>query len=241
MSTVLSRWGARLTIRRGLLAYAERQAAYWRAKKRKAAHGTKAYSHAGAMLADREKKVAKRRGQVAYAERVVARNRRGVSPELTMFDAVTVSNIPPDAKAVAGYVGGRWPTYLELLRRFPQAYHLSIAVTAAQDAECLDVEPGDARPDQAPAWVKRQMERGVKQPVVYASVSTMPQVLAELRKDGISRSQVRLWTAHYTQHVHRCTPKCGFGFNATADATQYTSNALGRSLDASLVRKGFFS
>jgi hypothetical protein len=30
---------------------------------------------------------------------------------LTMFDSVTVSQIPAKAEAVAGYVGGHWPTF----------------------------------------------------------------------------------------------------------------------------------
>lgn len=72
--TTLVRWRGRLATRKALLATAERQAAYWRARKRKAKPGTADYSHAGAMLADREAKVKTRRSQVAYAERVVKRH-----------------------------------------------------------------------------------------------------------------------------------------------------------------------
>jgi GH24 family phage-related lysozyme (muramidase) len=71
--TTLARWRALLKGRRALLAVAERQAAYWRKRKAAAKPGA-AYSHAGAMLADREAKVRTRKSQVAYAERVVARN-----------------------------------------------------------------------------------------------------------------------------------------------------------------------
>jgi hypothetical protein len=141
---------------------------------------------------------------------------------------------------VAGYVGGRWPTYVPLVHAHPHAHHLAIAVSASEDAECLDVEAGDARPDQAPAWVRRQQARGVHRPVLYASVSAMPAVLSALSTAGIPRDAVRLWTAHYTGRPHICTPACGFGFGTTGDATQWTDRALGRNLDESLCSDSFF-
>ena len=74
MSTTNTRWRSKLAVRRGLLAYARRQAAYWRKKKARAKRHTDDWSHAGSMLADREKKVAQREEQVAAAQRVLARN-----------------------------------------------------------------------------------------------------------------------------------------------------------------------
>lgn len=159
---------------------------------------------------------------------------------LTMYDSITLTEIPKDAEAVAGYVNGRWPTYPKLAALFPHAHRLSIAVTAEADADCLDIEKYDATPAQAPGWVRRQQKRGVKRPVVYCAVSDAKTVLGVLAAAGISRSQVRLWTAHYTKTPHRCTSVCGFGFTGTADATQYTDVAEGRSLDASLVASTFF-
>jgi hypothetical protein len=159
--------------------------------------------------------------------------------EFTMYDSVNVSQIPAKAEAVAGYVNGHWPTYPTLLKDFPHAKHLSIAVTVHADAECLDVEAGDATPSQAPAWVVRQKKRGVKKPVVYTSVSQAPALLRELDRAGIKRSAVRLWTAHYTFRPHRCDSKCGFGFTGKADATQWTDKALGKNLDGSLCAPDF--
>lgn len=158
-----------------------------------------------------------------------------------MYDAVTVSEIPADAQAVAGYTSGNFPTWPELLKRFPHAHRLSIAINAGHDADCLDVEPGDATPADAAVWVKRQQARGVARPVLYASVSTMPTVLRELAAAGIHREHVRLWTAHYTGRAHLCSPACGFGFLETADATQWTDKALGRNLDESLCADTFFA
>jgi hypothetical protein len=159
----------------------------------------------------------------------------------TMFDSIHVSAIPKNAEAVAGYVGGAWPTYAELVATFPLKVHkLSIAVASRYDAECGDFEQGDMPNKLAPVWVKRQIARGVKQPVVYTSVSNAHGLLATLKAAGIDRKDIRLWTAHYTGKPHLCGAVCGFGMDTKADATQYTNNALGRTLDASLCSKTFF-
>lgn len=169
----------------------------------------------------------------------------GVRPKrknpITMYDSVTVSEIPSTASAVAGYVNGRYKTFPKLVKDFPHAHKLSIAVSSAADAECLDVEQGDATNDVAAAWVKRQEARGVKRPVVYTSVSNAPSLLRVLDKAGVKRSDIRLWTAHYTFKSHLCNSKCWPGFTGKADATQWTDKALGRNLDASICSPGFFS
>lgn len=159
---------------------------------------------------------------------------------ITMYDDVSTALIPANAQAVAGYVNGKWPTYATVVKQWPNAHHLSIAVSASADADCLDVEAGDATNDQAPAWVKRQLGRGLKRPVVYTSVSNAQALLTTLARAGIKRSDIRLWTAHYNGVQHRCGPACGYGLQTTADATQYTDKALGRSLDATLCGPRFF-
>jgi hypothetical protein len=163
----------------------------------------------------------------------------GAKLQFTMFDSVNINEIPRSAVAVAGYTSGNWPTFLRLKAQFPKAKLLSIAVNASHDAMCLDVEPGDATNDQASAWVKRQQGRGVKRPVLYTSVSNAASLLHELERHGIKRSDIRLWTAHYTFRAHRCGPECGFGFTGKADATQYDDKALGKNLDASLCAGDF--
>jgi hypothetical protein len=161
---------------------------------------------------------------------------------MVMFDSVTIEEIPAKARAVAGYTAGSWPTYWELVKRFPGAQVLDIAIAASYDATCLDVEAGDASPADAPAWVRRQHARGVKRPVLYTSVSQMDELLAMLERAGISRQEVRVWSAHYTFGPHLCGPhSCGELHSTTADATQWTDQALGRNLDQSLLREGFFA
>src|SRR5215472_3810027 len=109
---------------------------------------------------------------------------------ITMYDAIHPQYLPKGASAYAGYVDGRWPTYNQLKSMFPNAHLLSIAVFPQNHAECLDIEPGDATPQQAPDWVKMELHRGVHRPAVYCSVSVMRQVLSLLEQAGVSRSQV---------------------------------------------------
>jgi hypothetical protein len=155
-----------------------------------------------------------------------------------MYDAIIVADLPADAAAYAGYVNGHWPTWPVLAATHPHAKRLSIAVFSDADADCLDIETGDATPASAPAWVRRQHARGLNRPVAYANRSTMPAVIRALRAAGIKRSQVRLWVADYTGRPH--LPILSWGARPTrADACQWTDKAHGRSLDESLCAPGF--
>lgn len=158
---------------------------------------------------------------------------------VTMYDSVNLAMIPANPPAVAGYVGGHWPNYPEVVTRFPKAKHLSIAVAALEDAEVLDVESGDATVAQIDPWFRRQKSRGIKRPVIYTSVSNAAAVVTALAHSGFPRTSYRLWTAHYTGKAHRCAKECGFA--GQADATQYDDHALGRDLDVSLCAPGFFA
>ena len=161
--------------------------------------------------------------------------------QMFMCDDVNISLIPKDAQAVAGYVGGRWPTEARLEQLFPTAHHLPIAISASENARCLDVEPGDATIAEAPAWVKRQKARGEKLPVLYTSASWGQKLVDACAAAGLRYGHDYLWwSAHYTYQPHFCGPKCGFGLRQTAHATQFTDRAQGKSLDESIVSPGFF-
>lgn len=161
---------------------------------------------------------------------------------LVMYDSTSVADMPAGGDADAGYTAGIWPTYSAVVAKFPHAHHVSIAVASRFDADALDIEKGDATPDVAPAWVRRQQARGIARPIMYASQSLMPSVLAVLASAGIDRSQVRLWTAHYGRGLHICSPaECGArGF--TADATQWSDHgSIGNGhYDTSAVSDTFF-
>lgn len=158
---------------------------------------------------------------------------------ITMYDAITVDAIPPDAIAAAGYVDGAWPTAALLAGRFPHV--LTVAVSAAHDADCLDIETGDANPESAASWYLRQRARGISRPALYASASVMQaSVVPVIEAAGIIRSAVRLWSAHYTGKPHICGPASCGAMSIEADGTQWTDTALGRDLDESLLLGGFF-
>lgn len=158
---------------------------------------------------------------------------------IVQYDSVDLSTIPADAQAVAGYVGGMWPNYGQVVRQWPHAHHLSIAINSAEQAECLDVEKGDATPEQAPAWFHEQIKRGVERPCLYASLSVCKESLVPIMEAaGIHRAAYRLWSAHYTMSPHICGPS--EGLSEPADATQWTDRALGRNLDESLCSDGFY-
>lgn len=165
---------------------------------------------------------------------------------LFMFDSITPSEIPATANAVGAYAGGRWPTYVYVKQHWPHAHVLSIAVNAQEHRcangdpiECLDIEPGDAVPEQAPGWFHAQRSIGVRRPCFYGSLSWVTQIEAALRAAGIARHEYRIWSAHYTGRAHICGPECGL--STPADATQFTDHALGRNLDESLCSSTFFS
>ena len=159
---------------------------------------------------------------------------------ITMYDSIDVSQIPSDAAAAAGYVGGNWPTLVTLQRLFPHAHLLPVAISAGEDAEMLDVENGDATIEQAPSWVRRQEARGVYRPGLYSQASNMGALWLTVQAAGIARASVRLWSAHYGLGQHICGPGvCGYPIPG-CDGTQWTQNALGRNLDQSLLLADFF-
>jgi hypothetical protein len=161
--------------------------------------------------------------------------------KVVMFDAVDVDQIPADAKAVGCYVGPSTVTCPEVSRKFPNARKVRItqAGITSTPADCVDVEPGDATNETGTTWVKGQLSAGVKRPIVYTSASNVNALLHTLQAAGVSRSQVRVWSAHYDQGEHICSPSvCRF---PESDATQWTNHALGRDLDQSLCFGRFFS
>jgi hypothetical protein len=159
---------------------------------------------------------------------------------IQMLDSIDVSLLPAGNYAYAGYVDGHWPTYNSLKRKFPGANLLSIAVFASEDADCLDIETGDATPSQAAAWFTRQLARGIERPCLYANAFTMREVIQVMNIAGIDRSAVRLWSAHYGSGLHVCGPSsCGL-INTVADGTQWADQFNGVSVDQSILNDDFF-
>lgn len=159
-----------------------------------------------------------------------------------MFDSITLDAIPAGAEAVAGYVNGWWPTFDDLKRRWPDAERLSIAVTSSACARCLDVEPGDAEPGDAPGWLGKMADERKGIPVIYVMLSQAQFTVELLERAGYRLGRdFLLWTAHYTYRPHLCGPECGFGLEVEAHATQFTDRSGGDNLDESVCSPDLFS
>lgn len=139
----------------------------------------------------------------------------------TQYDSCTVSAIPTDARAVAGYKAGICQNTRALRLWVPDALLTTIAVRSSEDANVLDVEAGDATNADAPGWFQRHDHKRYGKAIFYTSAGNAAALIAELRRHGIKRRQYILWSAHYTDVRHVCGPKtCGY---PKADATQYTN------------------
>jgi hypothetical protein len=172
-----------------------------------------------------------------------------------MLDDVNLTILGEYAKtahALAGYVDGStqsdvtWPT---LLKDYGNGDWFLLSIDVQNDpsahAQCLDIETGDASPADAPSWWRATREAGIKArdlrwyPKLYASRDTMPGVLKAMDAQKIDRAHYRVWSAHYTDKEHICAPDtCGAAFYA--DATQWTDQYQGVSLDASSCYGRFF-
>jgi len=154
-----------------------------------------------------------------------------------MWDSVTIGNIPSDASAVAGYVNGIFHTFPALKQAFPNARKISIAVTSSVDAHVLDIEAGNASNADAPSWYRRHDHKRYGKAIFYTSAGNVAALVSTLSAAGIKRKQYIIWSAHYTDSRHVCSPKvCGF---PRAEATQFTTH--GERVDESKLTWRFWN
>ena len=159
-----------------------------------------------------------------------------------MYDSVTVSAIPHDGAATAGYVNGRYTNSNYMNAVYPGP-HVTITITANDDAMCLDVEPGDATPDQAPGWCDRQHARGLALPIIYTSASQISTIRAVM-----GNRKYLLWSAHYSftdasgRVSHGIPHVCGNCGYPPADATQFIDHGPNNeNVDITMMSDAFFA
>ena len=166
-----------------------------------------------------------------------------MTADLVMFDTDDDAQFPRGAQAYAGYLDGQvasQPNYSWIVAEFPNARHLSITLSAGEDADALDVENGAASVADIPGWYDRQRAGGAERPCIYANASTMQAGIVPLVRSGrIPRALVRLWSAHYAG-LHICAPSTCGAVSIATDGTQWTNMAWGRNLDESALVADFF-
>jgi hypothetical protein len=143
---------------------------------------------------------------------------------VTMYDSAQASNLPASAGFVATYSNGSYAASPSSIPGHPNTVWIDVN-GSNPNANALDIEPGDASPSQAAAWVHAN-----KNPVVilYSSVSTWDAV-----KQSVStlspqdQSRVRYWIADPTGVPHLLPGSA---------ATQY---AFQSNVDISMVRGDF--
>lgn len=97
----------------------------------------------------------------------------------TMGDAVTLANIPLSVDIAAVYRNGLFAADpAQLNQRFPATRYVHVWIdvngSCPESAQVLDIEAGDAGPNQAPGWVK------ARRAVVHTSLPTLYCDRAEL-------------------------------------------------------------
>lgn len=142
----------------------------------------------------------------------------------TMYDSVTVEDIPANATMVAGYVDGIYANTGLMRQKFPHATVVEIAVNSHTNAgDVLDVETGDATPSEAVLWVKLRRASGAN-PSVYCNASVWPSVKSAFRSAGIA--EPHYWIAKWDGST---------SIPAGAVAKQYKGASSGHHYDTSVV------
>ena len=111
----------------------------------------------------------------------------------------------PDATKIAGYDNGRYAWTQADWNLFPHADHIHISVTASANmGDVLDVETGDATPDQTHGWISMRKSAGLFRPTIYCSLDTA-QAVRDGTREYILGKDYDMWVARYdgsTQNVY---------------------------------------
>jgi peptidoglycan hydrolase-like protein with peptidoglycan-binding domain len=140
-------------------------------------------------------------------------------------DSVGVGSLQSGLAVYAGYAYGPFNNWAALVARFGKTAKLisiSPVVETSERVACLDIEPGNASPSSAPAFVRLGRSGILAKPTIYCSAGDTGAVNEALQGAGIVRSSYYIWSAHWIGK-HICGPAtCGY---PQADGTQYDSNA----------------
>ena len=118
----------------------------------------------------------------------------------TMYDGVDPTKLPRGAQLYAGYDDGRWPDAAAIAAAHPGVPVVRITTDPGDNlGQVLDVESGDATPNQAPAWCAR-----AQLPTVYCSRSAWPGVRQAFA--NAEEPEPSWWLADYQLSDHPAPP-----------------------------------
>lgn len=114
-----------------------------------------------------------------------------------MYDT-TDDTAPAGADLYAGYVNGRYQSYKKLKAQYPNKVVVSIDVLNHPGvAQVLDIEAGDATPNEAPAWFDASLKAGIHRPTLYFSSSYAGEI-----KSYMGNRKFDAWIAEYGPKLH---------------------------------------
>lgn len=147
------------------------------------------------------------------------------APPQDLYDSAVAVRIPATARRIAGYIDGPYAWTPAGWDDRPGALAATIATRATTNAgDVLDVEKGDATPDQAGDWIRRRKQAGLWVPTIYVSRASIPQV-----RQGTGTYQLGkdydIWVADWTGSPHLVTA-AGPGLELPCAVTQYENTPL---------------
>ena len=162
----------------------------------------------------------------AIAPRTVSLSVGGASL-VTGQDSVVGYYVDPGCAAYGAYYDGPYPDIQAMIDHVGTSpVIISISPYGSNGARCIDIEPGDAIPADAPQFYfnpsHNSGQKDAGKPIIYCTASDAQAVLDYMANAGIARDDWYLWSAHWIGY-HICHPdSCGF---PEADGTQYASNS----------------
>lgn len=139
-------------------------------------------------------------------------------------DAVPISQLFPAAKVVAGYANGSFEWVEGQWALFPNAQHVVISVFAQHNyGDVLDVESGDASPNQTEGWITMRKQAGLAMPTIYCDRFTLPQIRSGTGH-WIAGLDYDIWVADFTGQPHQVLSDVG-GRPYLCAATQYAAHS----------------
>ena len=141
---------------------------------------------------------------------------------ILMYDGINVlaagiAQEFPNAAMVAGYINGQFAWASAQWNLFPHADHVTISTTAgANEGDVLDVESGDATPDQTAGWIAMRKAAGLYRPTIYCSRDVIPAVRIGTGSYILDKDY-DIWVADYTGVAHQVSGCAATQYESTAN------------------------